>query len=364
MEQVILGDGLEGPDTVAFGLSAAPLCVLVGCCATAAALLRSALPAPLVVPGAGLLGATGITLAWGRWRARPALDWLVLAAAFILRTRLLPVLGRRAPDAPRPAGILVPLRHPEPPHRSVQPGRVLALVSLRGGTGRTAIACQLATAFARGRPGRVALVDLAWRSPSVAQRLGLVSPAGEAGAVVRPQPAGDVNGVAVLCPPGWPPLPGAARAAVAPLLAELAGGHELVVVDTDAGLDGTTAEVLEHCDTILMVSDGTPAGLLDTYRTARALRAAGHRRLRWLLNGHASDGDVSEVLGDLGAQLVARLPEEAMLDAGRSLHATAWAAAVAVLGDQLRRGWAEGGEGPAPAGREPTGRDPAALAVR
>ncbi len=87
MQQVSMNDGLDGRETLAFGLGASEVAVCVLALLSGYAVLRSGLPAVAGWTFALLLVAAGALLSWGRLAGRPMVEWAVLLAAFILRTR-------------------------------------------------------------------------------------------------------------------------------------------------------------------------------------------------------------------------------------------------------------------------------------
>jgi hypothetical protein len=202
MEQVPMNDGLDGRETIAFGLGAGEVAAFVLALMTAYAVIRSGLAGVVAWPVAGLVAGGGAALAWGRLAGRPMLEWAVLLAGFMVRTaparaartrrRLdawsaglrarasevrLRVLPRVAAVAPGQGGAVVlplALRRLEPTAAArtevpVRPPRagshVVGFFSLAGGAGRTTLAVELAAAGAPGR--RVVLLDLARRNPVV-----------------------------------------------------------------------------------------------------------------------------------------------------------------------------------------------------
>jgi Flp pilus assembly CpaE family ATPase len=195
VDQVSLNDGLDGRETVAFGLGAAEVAVFVLALLTSYAAVRSDLPGAVAGALAGLLVAIGALLAWGRMAGRSMLEWAILLARFAVRTQ-----RGHAVLASQAGAVLVPLalRRHRPgggmavaaPRRAS--ARVEAFFSLSGGSGRTTLAVEVAALVASrgtamrasgGRGARVALLDLAARGPAVALRLGLPVP--------PPSPAGD-----------------------------------------------------------------------------------------------------------------------------------------------------------------------------
>jgi len=109
-----LYDGFDEPDTIAFGLPAAQLMVVVGCALSALLLLRSPMPKFASVPPALLLAAAGAALGWLRWQERPLLEWAVLAVRFVARNRGLGVLLASEEPPPVPIPVTPPPASPTP----------------------------------------------------------------------------------------------------------------------------------------------------------------------------------------------------------------------------------------------------------
>jgi hypothetical protein len=87
MDQIEFADGFDRPDTLAFGLGAGQLAVVMVGALAAYSLMRSPLPPAIVGPAAVLLAATAAGLGWLRIAGRPALDWAVFAGLFWMRPR-------------------------------------------------------------------------------------------------------------------------------------------------------------------------------------------------------------------------------------------------------------------------------------
>lgn len=236
MDQIEFADGFDRPDTLAFGLGAGQLAVVMVGGLAAYSLVRSPLPPAVVDPIAVAIAVAAAGLGWLRVAGRPALDWAVFAALFWMRprrgttrwefatesgadgnsdggegdrSRVLELFGKRRtspstppgnrrkvdPDAAPPGrdptdrrksgpGAAASSPSPADPSRAIlrpviraDGARRVTFFSLRGGTGRSTLAteltCLIASSRSEERPApRVALVDLDLRSPSVAIRLG------------------------------------------------------------------------------------------------------------------------------------------------------------------------------------------------
>jgi MinD-like ATPase involved in chromosome partitioning or flagellar assembly len=375
MEQVSMNDGLDGRETVAFGLAAGEVAVFVLSLMTAYAALRSGLPGAVGWCLAAVLGVGGAALAWGRLAGRPLLEWAALLARFAVRTRharVAPVrqrcrLPRRRGQAGRgPVVVAMALRRHEAAGRAVVApsgspqlslvdgvhrtrlaatgtaggaaregrGHVVVFFSLNGGTGRTTLAVELATLLAvRGRAAaasgswgeRVALLDLTERSPTVGLRLGIPIPVAagvppgtsllthESGLLVLAASPAERSGAAA----------GAAWVRAALAAAERAGAG-LVVVDIDCDLGPRCLEVLRRCDEVHVTVAPTAVGVLDSYRSTAALRRLGLRhRIGYVVNRWHEGADLAEAMADLGGSIGAAIPDDDALVRAETSHRAA-----------------------------------------
>ena len=325
MDEVTMDDGLDRPESLVAGLGVAETGALVVALLAGWACV-AALPAAVGWPGAVILAGSGALLGWGRVDDRTLLAWAVLAARFGWRRRgraaaavnrrgraaIAPLVGRtRGTRASARAGargggagtVVVPLVLPRlaaPPARGG--ARVVGFFSLRGGSGRTSLACAVAARLAAGGrlPGRqgwrllrVVLLDLDTTLPAASLRWGATiggPPRRHAsGAVIHPAPL-DAGGDPV----------GA--------LGEVATEADVVVVDARWQGPGG-ADLLRRCDDIVVLTAPAPAGLLDAYRSVAWLRRVGLRDRLVLVATHCDDAaELGELEGDLGLAVVARVP--------------------------------------------------------
>ena len=378
MEEVQFTDGLDAPDRLAFGLGAGQLVIVVAGALAAYALMRSSLPTAVAAPAALALGAVAGTLGWLRLAGRPALDWAIFVCSYATQPRagLLRIeTAHCPPDAARTAtpsaesasaGVsshtIISLRPyllrdgvavaevPEAPHRErpqpVRPSRALRVggahritfFSLRGGTGRSMLATELACLLAMRGPDdeaasglRVALLDLDVRSPSIGMRLGLthLTVMDFALAPLDDRRALDFmithsSGVHVLLGTSdptssdWPLNEDLAREVLRELDME---GIDVVITDVSAHLSPLTRAVISSADDVFVVLNATAAGVQDAYRTTEALRRIGVRRqLRYLLNRARTGVDFGIAMADLGGQLIAEIPEDQRVVEAENQH--------------------------------------------
>jgi MinD-like ATPase involved in chromosome partitioning or flagellar assembly len=372
MDQIEFADGFDTPDTLAFGLGAGQLAVVMAGALAAYSLVRSPLPPAFVDPIAVLLAGSAATLGWLKVAGRPALDWAVFAAQFWMRPRrgtarwelagAAPGLGSAGlmlasatpnDDRPVPSGALpeLPIKSSAagptwaltaipplrlPPTTRAHGARRVTFFSLRGGTGRSTLATELTCLVASSgddeHPSpKVALVDLDLRSPSVAVRLGapdqtlldfaLASPddrsvidfmaTHSSGARVLLGPQRAVN-------PEWPITPALLREVLRELDME---GFDLVVLDVSPELSPVNTTAICACDDVFVVIVPTAGGVQDAYRSTEALRRLGLRhQLRYIVNRSQPETDLSEPMADLGGQLIAEIPDDESVVTAENTH--------------------------------------------
>jgi Flp pilus assembly CpaE family ATPase len=344
MEPVSMNDGLDGRETIAFGLGAAEVGVFVGALLSAYAAVHGGLPGAVGWSCGGVLALTGAALAWGRVSGRSLLEWAVLLVRFLVRTRAGAALaGQSGMVVPVPLRRHAAARPPQAGAVRVAPTigegelRIETFFSLGGGTGRTTLAVEVAALLAvraaasrasGGPRERVALLDMATRAPTVALRLGIPVPttndqrARHAAELVVHRDSG------LLVFPGPVPQlpPGEASAAWA---AELLGtleraGATLAILDIDNDLGAVDVELLRRCCRVHVTLAASAGGVLDAYRSTARLHRLGIRdQVDYVVNRCRGLFDLSEAMGDLGGAVVAEIPHDLGLVDAENRHMVA-----------------------------------------
>lgn len=172
-------------------------------------------------------------------------------------------------------------------------GRVISVVSPKGGVGKTTVATNLAVGLARSAAGSTVLVDLDAQFGDVASALDLApefslvdvvhGPATRDSMVLKTFLAQHESGLYVICAPASPAAADTITGAdVTRLLQALAREFRYVVIDTAPGLsEHTLAALDETTDQVLLTSMDVPGvrGLrkeLDTLNELGMLRPSRH----------------------------------------------------------------------------------------
>jgi MinD-like ATPase involved in chromosome partitioning or flagellar assembly len=251
----------------------------------------------------------------------------------------------RLPTAPLPVPPVAPIDTAAPVPVFVGAPRRVTFFSLKGGSGRTTLATEVACVLAaRGRhlaadgtvrPLSVALLDLDLASATVAVRLGIAQPTlsdylargGEPthldACMVRHR-----SGLRVLLGPPKPVATGPAAlepARVAEILHRLErDGAHFVVIDVGADLGAVTTWVLSAVHDVFVVVTPTAGGVQDAYRSTEALRRLGlGHKLRYVVNRAREGSAFDEVMGDLGGRIAATIPYDPAVEEAENHHRVA-----------------------------------------
>ena len=296
-------------------------------------------PQPLIVIfGPGMADAAGLAKVEHFIRARHDAGAVLVAAELstgllqqALRAGVRDVLAMPVETAPlyesleRVARTLTDF--PTSPPRVDMPsmhGRVIAVTSTKGGSGKSVVATNLATTLARRTPGPVVLVDgdLQFGDVAVMMRLGASRTLAEAvtagdrldsqylqSLLVRHEP----SGLLVLMAPLEPSFSELVSAKDILRIIELLRGFSAhIVVDTQAGLNDVTLSVIEHSDETLMVASTDVPNIKDTKIGLQTLHRLGvdPTKLMLVLNRANSKVhlDISEVEHTLGMKAEYQIP--------------------------------------------------------
>lgn len=184
------------------------------------------------------------------------------------------VVTAPAPPSGAPAPEVAPNGAPASPWPATAPvqgpRRLIAVLSPKGGVGKTTVATNIAVGLAQSAPGSTVLVDLDLQFGDVATALGL-EPESTLGDIVRTGShldpialkthlAQHSSGLLVACAPSEPSSADLVTAEhVDVLLKQLASQFQYVVVDTAAGLGAHTLAALDHTtDPLLLTSMDVP----------------------------------------------------------------------------------------------------------
>jgi pilus assembly protein CpaE len=232
--------------------------------------------------------------------------------------------------AERLAGLPVSVKassngRPLPPPPSAL-GKVIVVVSPKGGSGKTAVATNLAAALAQQFPGRVAALDLDVQFGDMCTSMGLC-PEHNLAEVAQSSQVDATTIKLFLTPydPGLYVLCGARTPAEADVVTHqhvsrvipmLAQDFDYVVVDTPAGLDDRTMAALECASELLLVSSLDVTSIRSLRKAVEAMDALGTTRDRHFVLNRA---DAKVGINPADAAEAVGLPIECMIPSAREI---------------------------------------------
>ncbi|MHB8718787.1 MAG: response regulator [Candidatus Dormibacteria bacterium] len=166
-----------------------------------------------------------------------------------------------------------------PPRSRIRSGdhesTVTCVISGRGGTGKTVLACNLAVVLAAGGARRAVLADLSLQFGDVAATLNITSASNIGDVVSLEEPADEElldrvladgpGGVRVLLAPPSPDAAGYVTAAhVRGLISSLRDSADHIVIDLPSTIDDISLAVLESSDNVVLVTDLSVPGVKNS----------------------------------------------------------------------------------------------------
>ncbi len=200
-------------------------------------------------------------------------------------------------------------------------GRILTVVSPKGGSGKTVVATNVAVSLAKRLPGDVVLVDLDLQFGDVASSLGLTpqytmytatQASGSESALLKAFLTPHSSHLLVLCAPDDPTEADEIKEGDAvSIVKELSKLFAWVIVDTGAGLDDLTLAMAEVATDLVFVSSTDVPSVRGIRKEAMIMDQLGVRaRRHFVLN--RSDARVgllaSDITATTGLPVVAEVP--------------------------------------------------------
>lgn len=165
-------------------------------------------------------------------------------------------------------------------------GRVVAVISPKGGAGKTTVASNLAVGLAGAAPHATVLLDLDLQFGDIASALSISpdhsvndavqGPAGRDTMVLKSYLSSHASGLYALCSPEAPGMADQVTGdQVAHLVDQLASLYRFVVIDTAPGLSEHTLAALDHATDLVMVSSMDVPGVRGMRKELDVLRELG-----------------------------------------------------------------------------------------
>jgi pilus assembly protein CpaE len=192
------------------------------------------------------------------------------------------------------------------------PCQVIAVLSPKGGTGKTTVSTNLSLGLAHQHPGEVVIVDLDLQFGDVASALHLVpehtfadivnSPLSLDSTALKTFLTAHPSGVYALCAPDKP----AGADVITPdlvqrVVALLGGDFRYIVVDTGSGLDEPTLAVLGLCTDFLCLTSTDVPSVRNTRKAVETLDLLGHTAQRRHFVVNRADAKVGLAVKDIEA---------------------------------------------------------------
>jgi pilus assembly protein CpaE len=208
-------------------------------------------------------------------------------------------------------------------------GRVIAVLSPKGGAGKTTVATNLASRLALSAPGRVAIVDVDLQFGDVASALGL-GPQATVADAARLGSQLDSTALKVFLEPHssglyalvGPHFPAEADEVTADVVGQiidlLAAEFDYVVLDTAAGLDEYALAAAERADDLVLVCVTDVPSVRGLRKALDAIDLLGMTKARRHLVLNRSDDKVGLSAGDIEATLGVAI--EASVPTSRSIQ--------------------------------------------
>jgi pilus assembly protein CpaE len=212
---------------------------------------------------------------------------------------------------------------PPPPSKT---GKVIVVVSPKGGSGKTAVATNLSAALAVQFPGRVVAIDLDVQFGDMCTSMGLHPEHNLAELAASAQV--DATTIKLFLTPYDPGLyvlcgartPAEADAVthhhVSRVIPMLAQDFEYVVVDTPAGLDDRTLAALECANDLLLVSSLDVTSIRSLRKAVEAMDAIGVTKNRHFVLNRA---DAKVGINPVDAAEAVGRPIECMIPSAREI---------------------------------------------
>jgi pilus assembly protein CpaE len=216
--------------------------------------------------------------------------------------------------------------HLPPPLPGTTQGKVIAVISPKGGSGKTAVSTNLAAALAMRFPGRVAALDLDVQFGDMCVSMGL-RPEHNLAQVATSAQVDSTTIKLFLTPydPGLYVLCGARTPAEADVVTHehvskviplLAADFDYVVVDTPAGLDDRTLAALECATDLLLVSSLDVTSIRSLRKAVEAMDTLGVTKTRHFVLNRA---DAKVGINPIDAAEAVGWPIEAMIPSSREI---------------------------------------------